>query len=38
MDLFDAAMPDVGVDSGAVTARGRTGARRLPGLLRRLNP
>jgi 3-hydroxyisobutyrate dehydrogenase-like beta-hydroxyacid dehydrogenase len=38
MDLFDAAMQDVGVDAGAVTARGRTGARGLPGLLRRLNP
>jgi 3-hydroxyisobutyrate dehydrogenase-like beta-hydroxyacid dehydrogenase len=38
MDLFEAAMQDIGVDAGAVTARGMTGARRLPELLRRLNP
>ncbi|MGW5736346.1 MULTISPECIES: NAD(P)-dependent oxidoreductase [Streptomyces] len=37
MELFDQAMRDAGVEAGEVTARGLSGARRLPALLTRLN-
>ncbi|MEU9455540.1 NAD(P)-dependent oxidoreductase [Streptomyces sp. NPDC048277] len=38
MELFDQAMSEAGIDAAAVTARGLTGARGLPGLVGRLNP
>lgn len=38
MRLFDTAMGEGGVDAAAVTARGLSGAQRLPGVVRLLNP
>lgn len=38
MELFDRAMRDAGVDAGATTARGLSGAGRLPDVIDRLNP
>jgi 3-hydroxyisobutyrate dehydrogenase-like beta-hydroxyacid dehydrogenase len=38
MELFDTAMTEAGVDATEVTARALSGARRLPELVRRLNP
>lgn len=38
MDLFEIAMREGGVDASALTARGRSGARRLPDVVRLLNP
>jgi hypothetical protein len=38
MEIFATAMTDAGVNADAVTGRGLTGARRLPELIRRLNP
>lgn len=38
MAIFRAAMTDAGIDSADATARGLTGAKRLPELIRRLNP
>jgi 3-hydroxyisobutyrate dehydrogenase-like beta-hydroxyacid dehydrogenase len=38
MELFDAAMTESGVDAGSVTARGLSGANRVPEVIRTLNP
>lgn len=38
MQLFDTAMREGGVDAAAVTARGVSGAQRLPDIVRALNP
>ncbi len=38
MHIFQAAMTGIGVDAGAVTARGLAGANGLPALVRHLNP
>lgn len=38
MELFDTALHEGGVDAAAVTARGLSGARRLPDVVRLLNP
>lgn len=38
MELFDQAMHDAGIDAPATTARGLSGARRLPDVIDRLNP
>jgi len=38
MRLFDTAMRDNGIDATAITERGLDGARRLSGLIGRLNP
>ena len=38
MRIFQAAMTGIGIDAGAVTARGLAGANGLPALVRRLNP
>ncbi|MFE9454211.1 hypothetical protein [Streptomyces sp. NPDC006739] len=37
MELFDRALRDAGIEGGEVVERGPSGARGLPGLLRRLN-
>jgi 3-hydroxyisobutyrate dehydrogenase-like beta-hydroxyacid dehydrogenase len=38
MELFDTAMTEAGIDVGSVTARGLSGANRVPAVLRTLNP